>query len=58
MAWFAAHGVSHTYEEYLDLPLGVFDDCRMLMRYETEAIAYARQHSGGSASTSGRPRRI
>jgi hypothetical protein len=47
MRWLAENGVAHDFDSYLDLPVGVLEDCRLVMVYEARALA--RQERANNA---------
>lgn len=53
MGWLGSHGVVSNYADYLALPIGVLDDCRMIAGAEQQAQRLAasrvplRRRTGG-----------
>lgn len=43
MGWLREHGLISKYEDYLDLPMSVLEDARLLM--EGEAVAVKRERA-------------
>lgn len=44
LAWLGSHGVVSSYDDYLRLPLGVLEDCRMLAgaQHDAQRLAASR----------------
>lgn len=45
MHWLKEHGVTSNYEDYLALPFGVLEDCRLLMDADVKRAQWEAQRA-------------